>query len=172
MAATVDGAGRTKTTTTAFPVWARGSLSANFVILFWDVANSGPWKPRTIAAIAHKIGLFPDDGPRILHLGVVAPRCRRRGAVVLAGFPSEKVDLVFKGALMTSSTVDRRASSFTFVLAPALAFLLATGCATGIPEGAGGKNAGGATGNGGTTTAGRTTGNGGTTGSGGFTTSG
>jgi hypothetical protein len=100
----------------------------------------------------------------------------RRG---LGGFRSEKVDPVCKGALMTSSTVVRRVSSLTFVLAPAIALVLAAGCSGGgITEGAGGSTSGGTTGNGGTNTSGGTTGpggttaKGGTTGTGGTTTSG
>ncbi len=71
---------------------------------------------------------------------------------------------------MTSSTVVRRVSSLTFVLAPAMALLLAAGCASeGSPGSAGGSTSGGATSNGGITSSGGITSTGGATGSGGTT---
>jgi len=93
---------------------------------------------------------------------------------------------------MTSSSVDRRVSSSTSILGPALALLLAAGCSSGggVTTGAGGTAAGGTTGgggssanggtsgtgggapSGGTAATGGTTGKGGTTGSGGVTSSG
>ncbi len=71
---------------------------------------------------------------------------------------------------MTSSSVDRRVSSLTSVLRPAIALLLAAGCGSGgTPQSAGGRTSGGTTSNGGSTANGGTTGSGGTTSSGGTT---